>query len=485
MNCASAILRKCHATNPRYPHHLIVNPHWGRGQGRSIRLCRMQHALLVQRVGDWDMQANQVKARTLTPRQVGGVVAGNVLEFYDFTVFAFFAAQIGQAMFADGHGSDGLLAALASFAVGFVARPVGAAVIGRYADKVGRKPAMVLSFTLMGLALIVLALTPPASAIGGWSAVIVSAARLVQGFALGGEVGPATALLIEAAPPNRRGFYGSWQFACQGAAILLAGMVGLTITMVLTPQQVIDWGWRIALLFGALVLPVGFYLRRILPETLGHSESPAMPQAAPVPALGRVVVLGLLLVLSGTVTNYTLQYFNTFAVSALNLAPSTAFLATVITGVSMFVASLIGGAMSDRFGRRRLVLWPRAILFAVVFPLISQLVKEPSLLLLALNAFVLTTLYALSTAPANVWLAESFPQNQRSTGYALTYTIAVSVFGGGAQFGITWMMQHFGDKLMPAWWLIGATLVAIVAGIAMPAVRRETPRGRAIEAFPE
>ncbi len=215
-----------------------------------------------------------------------GIVAGNVLEFYDFTLFAFFAPQIGATMFAHGQGTDGLLLALATFAVGFIARPIGAVVIGRYADRRGRKPAMVVSFTLMGAALIVVGLTPPSSMLGVWSAIIIATARLVQGFALGGEVGPTTALLIEAAPNGRRGLYGAWQLASQGIAVLIAGLVGLTISLQLSPQAVIDWGWRIGMLLGALILPVGFHLRRILPETLDAPGQALDREAAALPLAG-------------------------------------------------------------------------------------------------------------------------------------------------------------------------------------------------------
>jgi MFS transporter, MHS family, citrate/tricarballylate:H+ symporter len=403
-------------------------------------------------------------AQPLTAAHMAGLVAGNVLEFYDFGVFAFFAPQIGRSMFASAGGSDGLLPALATFAVGFLARPIGAGVIGRYADRAGRKPAMVLSFALMGAALLAVALTPPARMIGVWSAVILALARLVQGFALGGEVGPTTALLIEAAPPHRRGFYGAWQHASQGIAVLLAGAVGLTITTLLSPPQVIDWGWRIAMLLGATVLPIGFALRRIIPETLAVPERTDAPQAP----LRRVVICGVLLVLAGTVTTYTLQYLNTYSITTLKVPPRTAFMMTAVTGSSMFAACLIGGSLSDRLGRWPLIVFPRLVLLLAIGPIFVQILHAPRLGTLALGAFVLTSLYSLSTSPANVWVAESLPRSSRSTGYALIYTLAVSVFGGGAQFLITWLIKRTGDAMMPAWWLIGATVIGIAAGSTIP-----------------
>jgi MFS family permease len=412
----------------------------------------------------------------LTKANMVGIIAGNVLEFYDFTVFAFFAPQIGASMFAGGTGTDGLLLALATFAVGFLARPFGAAIIGRYADTVGRKPAMLLSFSLMGIALLVVALTPPSSVLGIWSAVIISLARLVQGFALGGEVGPTVSLLIEAAPPHRRGTYGAWHIASQGLATLVAGVIGLSISSVMEPQAVTDWGWRIALLIGALVLPIGFYLRRIMPETL---EKHAGEQSTGEPAVGqgdsfsfrRVIFIGLLLILSGTVTTYTLQYFNTYCISILKLPPHIAFTVTASMGVSLFAFGLLGGWLSDLFGRRALLVAPRLILLLLVYPVFVQIIGHPTLGALSAGVFLLTALHALSTATANVVLAEGFPQSKRSTAYALTYTMAVSVFGGSAQFLITLMIRHTGSDMIPAWWLIGATLAGLGAGLVMPVVQ--------------
>ena len=188
-------------------------------------------------------------------RQVAAVAAGNALEFYDFLCCSFFAVQIGGTFFPSHNAAASLLASLATFGAGFLTRPVGALVIGRFADRMGRKPAMLLSFGLMGAAIVGLALTPPARSIGVAAPILAIGFRLMQGFALGGEVGPSTAYLVEAAPPHRRGLYVSMQYMGQDAAVLAAGLMGVGLAGVMGADALRDYGWRIAFLAGAVIVP--------------------------------------------------------------------------------------------------------------------------------------------------------------------------------------------------------------------------------------
>src|ERR1700722_4221612 len=204
----------------------------------------------------------------ISTRNVAAAVVGNWLEFYDFVVYTFFTLQIGDAFFPSHSEFGRLMLSLFTFGVGFVFRPIGAVVIGRFADRVGRRPAMLLSFTLMGVALLGFVCVPTFKQIGIWAPVLALLCRLVQGFALGGEVGPTTAYLIEAAPLTKRGQYGAWQSASQSLASISAGLVGLTVSATLSAPAAHDWGWRIALMIGVLVLPFGLIIRRFLPETL-------------------------------------------------------------------------------------------------------------------------------------------------------------------------------------------------------------------------
>ena len=181
----------------------------------------------------------------ITRRQITAAVIGNALEFYDFTTYALFAVQIGRTFFPSHTPFENLMLSLLTFAVGFIARPVGAIVIGAFGDRAGRRPAMVLSFTLMGIGILGVVLTPSYAMIGAAAPVLLLVFRLVQGFALGGEVGPTTAFLIEAAPLHRRGLIGAWQSGSQAIASLTGAIIGLALTYLLTAQQLEDFGWRI------------------------------------------------------------------------------------------------------------------------------------------------------------------------------------------------------------------------------------------------
>lgn len=385
------------------------------------------------------------------------------MEFYDFVAYVFFAVYIGKAFFPATTEFSSLLLSVVVFGVGFFARPLGAVVIGRFADRAGRKPAMMLTVALITVGTLALALTPTYASIGLAAPIIVVLARLVQGFALGGEVGPSTAFLVELAPAHRRGYYASWQLASQGMAVVLAGAVGLTLTLSLTPADMQAWGWRIPFLLSLLLVPIALYLRQAMPETLSQNAANAEPKIAGAPTRWPLVGLAVFLVAGGTVATYVSTYMTTYAVTTLKLPANIGMAATIAVGISTLIFSLLGGWLSDKVGRRPVMFWPRAAIVVFVVPMFMYLVAYPSLLALLVVTTVLSALTAMSSASAFVAIPEMFPRQFRATGLSIAYAIGASVFGGTTQMVVIWLLAATGNSLVPAWYVAGACAVTLVA----------------------
>lgn len=404
----------------------------------------------------------------LSVRQILAVSAGNGLEFYDFLTYAFFATQIGRTFFPSHSAHASLLAALATFGAGFLTRPVGAWVIGRMGDRRGRKPAMLLSFGLMGMAAAGLALTPSYARIGIAAPILVVGFRMLQGFAVGGEVGPSTAFLLEAAPRRRRGLYTSFQSMSADFSVLVAGLVGLALSNVMSSQSLDDWGWRLALLPGIAIVPFGLALRRTLDETLHRQDSAPSPGAASLGrALAPIALLGVAMLASATITNYTLDYLTTYAVTTLAIPTRFAFGATVLVGLAGVICDPLGGWLSDRFGRKPLLIVPACLLLALVVPGFHLLSTIRSPLALYVTAGVLACCATLSSVSTIVVIVESLPSARRSGSLAMIYAIAIAVFGGSDQFVVSWLIGVTGNPLMPAWYMASALLVGLAAMITL------------------
>jgi MHS family citrate/tricarballylate:H+ symporter-like MFS transporter len=404
-------------------------------------------------------------------RKVVAVGVGNALEFYDFLTFSFFAIQIGHSFFPESQTSHGLLYSLATFGVGFLTRPLGGVVIGMYGDRVGRKPAMVLSFALMGASILGLALTPSYAQIGIAAPILLVIFRLLQGFALGGEVGPTTAFLVEAAPPHRRGLYVSLQFMTQDLAVLAAGLAGFTLTSWLTPAALDAWGWRIAFLAGATIVPIGLHMRRNLPETLHATErlvTTAQQRRVPV----RLIVLALMLMMAAMIYVYGLDYITTYAQDSLHMSPAAAFGATVIVGLCSVVADPVSGLLSDRIGRRPVMLGAVVILVLLLVPAYLLMTELKSVPAVFGAVGILAALQAFFATPALVAVTESLPKSVRSGALAIIYAVAVSVFGGSTQFAVKALIDLTGSPLAPAWYMTGAV---IIGGFAMSRMRETAP----------
>ena len=401
----------------------------------------------------------------VTPKIVAATVAGNALEFYDFLTYAFFAVFIGRTFFPTGNDFTSLLASVAVFGVGFVSRPLGGLLIGSYADRAGRKPAMILTIALITVGTMGLALTPSYESIGMAAPVIVVICRLIQGLALGGEVGPSSAFLVEIAPPNRRATYASWQIASQGLAAFVAGAVGMVVASMLSPAQVQSWGWRIPFALGLLLIPIAIYLRRVMPETLpGHdSGAPVASLWQNISENGRVIALSVLVIMGGTVSTYVGTYMTTYALTALKLPITVALMATVVGGLTTFACALLGGWLADQYGRKVIMILPRLLLIALMIPLFSWLVGAPAVNTLFVTTFILSALTAISGAASFVAIPELLTAKARATGLSIAYAIGVSLFGGTTQLLITWLINSTGNKMAPAYYVIFTSIITVIA----------------------
>lgn len=354
---------------------------------------------------------------------------------------------------------------LATFGAGFATRPIGAWVLGGYADRVGRRPAMVLSFALMGGAVALLALTPSYAAIGLAAPVIAVAARLIQGFALGGEIGSNTAFLLEAAPPDRRARMVAWQVVSQLGAATVGSTVALALSATMPAAALETWGWRIALLLGVTVLPAGFWLRRTLPETLEAPETPAAGAPAP---FGRIAALGLAIIAGGTIGNYIFQYMATFGQEVLHLSAGISFAAEAANNLSGLVATFVGAWWADRFGRRGAMLWPSAVFLALIFPCFWWMTRAPGAASLVIANIVLSASTGIAWGSAMTSIAENLPKAARSRSFAMIYSVAVAGFGGTTQLVATALINWTGSSFAPAWYLFVATAVGLVAMAWIP-----------------
>jgi MFS family permease len=290
--------------------------------------------------------------------------------------------------------------------------------------------------------------------------------RLLQGFALGGEVGPSTAFLMEAAPPLRRGLYVSLQATSADFAVCIAGLVGVGLASVLDAPALDAWGWRVALLFGAAIIPVGLVLRRTLHETL---DGPVRAEEEPAPGgYGKIVVLGLLLLSTATTVNYLLEYMTTYANVTLGMSSKIAFGATAVIGLSGVICDSLGGWLSDRFGRRPIMIVPWLFLAVAVFPCFWMLERLRTAAALYSACAVLACISTLSSATIIVAITESLPRRVRSGGLAIIYALAISVFGGSAQFFIAWLIRATGNPLAPAWYMFCGVVIGIIVLFQLP-----------------
>ncbi|QCP54465.1 MFS transporter [Trinickia violacea] len=426
-------------------------------------------------------------------KAIAAITVGNGLEFFDFTIYSFFATIIGKLYFPVEGQLEQLMLALSTFGVGFIMRPIGGVVLGAYADRAGRKAAMNLTLWLMTLGSAIIAFAPTYAAIGLAAPALIILARLIQGFAIGGEVGASTSLLIEYGSDRARGFYGSWQYVSQGLNTLCGSLLGVVLAASLTTLSLESWGWRVPFAIGMTMGPIGTYIRRHLHETLAgiqtddhrtqalltanHTE-PAAHRVHPARTLFRhhagAITAGVVTTIGGTAANYiVLFYLSTYAIRMLNMPMSLALWASWTAALMTVICSPFAGALSDRVGRKPVLGVSRVLLTLAIYPAFKLINVYPTVPVLLAVVAILAVLVAFTAVPNIVVLPELFPREIRATGMSIVYCLGVSIFGGFAQFFATWLIQLSGSPLAPAWYLIGCGLVSL---LALPFVRETAGR---------
>jgi MFS transporter, MHS family, proline/betaine transporter len=407
-------------------------------------------------------------------------ILGNGLEWFDFVSYGYFASIIAKVFFPA--ASDlSLVLTYATFAVGFVVRPVGGIVLGAYADRYGRRQALSLLIVMMAFGTLTLGLTPAYASIGIAAPIIIVLGRVVQGISIGGEFGSATAMLVEYAPANRRMMFGSFQMSSQALGRVLATAIGLGVLLTFPPATVQDGAWRIPFLIGSLVGPFGFYVRYRLAESPEfrrlQEHAPDVARAPVREVLQRhwlplICAIGLTII--GTSLTYIWNtYLPTYVVEQLHLPLWQGLFGVAVTSAIGIGTCVLGGWLADVYGPYRMFFLFTAISALISYPMFAYVLAAPGFERLFLAQLVVLTVFGLLQGSGPGLLAGLFPVSVRSTGMAISYNVGVTVFGGFAPLTVTWLIATTGSKLMPAFYIIAAGVLSIVVvGSTLSGVRR-------------
>jgi len=411
------------------------------------------------------------------------VASGNFLEMYDFMVFGYYASAIARAFFPSRSEFASLMLSLMTFGAGFLMRPLGAIVLGAYIDHRGRRRGLIATLALMSVGTLSIAVVPGYERIGILAPILVVLGRLLQGFSAGAELGGVSVYLSEIATPGNKGFYVSWQSGSQQVAVVFAALLGVVLSRALPPEQMDDWGWRVPLLVGCTIVPLLFLIRRSLQETeefLARTRRPPPGEILrSMLASWRIVGLGVMLVTMTTVSFYTITaYTPTFGREVLRLSAIDSLVVTLCVGLSNLFWLPVMGALSDRVGRRPLLLACTAAAILTAYPAMAWLVGGPSFGRLLTVELWLSFLYGSYNGAMVVFLTEIMPVEVRTVGFSLAYSLATAVFGGFTPAISTWLIHRTGNRAMPGAWVSVAAACGLVATILSARGARSAPAPR-------
>lgn len=394
---------------------------------------------------------------------------GNALEWFDVIVYGFFAVPISANFFPNESkdGSLGLVLTFLTFFLTYVIRPAGALGIGHYGDRHGRKAAMTLTIGLMALGLLILACAPTWAQVGVAAPIILTIARLIQGFSAGGEFGSSTAFLTETTERNKS-YYASWQVATQGISMFLAAGFGWLLNTAISHDALYVWGWRVPFFFGLLIAPVGWYIRKHMDETPEFENFEAKHEAHLSPIADTFahhfprVLTGAACVGVATISVYFLSYMPTFAMTQLKLPTWSGYLGSFIAGVIMFVGSPFVGRLADRVGRIPIMLPAAVIGLLMIYPLFSFLVSSPSIATLTVVQILVGLVMTAYFAPLPSLMSSLYPVEIRTTGMSLAYGLGVTCFGGIAPLVFAWLVGMTHTPLAPSFWYMGVAVISLI-----------------------
>jgi MFS transporter, MHS family, citrate/tricarballylate:H+ symporter len=412
---------------------------------------------------------------TLSPEQrkqqiwsVIRVSSGNFLEMYDFFVFGYYASAIGKVFFPTGSDFAQLMLAFMTFGAGFLMRPLGGIFLGAYIDHHGRRVGLMLTLALMAVGTLSIALVPGYATLGALAPVIVVIGRLIQGFSAGVELGGVSVYLAEIATPGNKGFYVSWQSGSQQVAVIFVALLGVLLSTLVPPEDMVVWGWRIPFLIGCLIIPLLFVLRYSLKETEEFEK-----RRSTVPSSREIllrlsqnwpiVIIGMLLVTTTTVSFYFITaYTPTFGREVLKLSNIDSLIVTMFVGISNLFWLPVMGAVSDRVGRKPVLILFTALMIVSAYPALLWLVSAPSFARLLAVELWLSFIYGSYTGAMVVALTEIVPLHVRTSGFAVAYSLATATFGGFTPAVVTYLIHATDNRAVAGLWLMFAAACGLV-----------------------
>ena len=403
------------------------------------------------------------------------VTGGNFLEMYDFQIFGYYAAAIGGTFFPSRDPFISLMASFMTFGAAFLMRPLGAIVLGAYADKHGRRAGLLLTLSLMSVGIVSLTFMPGYAVIGLAAPILILGGRLLQGFSAGMELGGVSVYLAEIAPPGRKGFYTAWQSGSQQVAVVVSAAFGIALATRLSPSALVDWGWRVPLGFGCLIVPLLLFLRRSLPETRAFKARTIHPGWSEIlrtlAGHWRRVGAGMMLTVLTTVTFYMITvYTPAFGTQTLHLASLPVFVVTLLVGVSNFVWLPVMGAVSDRLGRKPVMIAISTAMLLSAYPAMLWLVQAPSFGRLLAVELWFSFVFGGYNGALVAYLTEIIPASVRASGLSLAFSLATALFGGFTPAISTLLVHATGNRAVPGLWLTAAAAISLVATLfAKPA----------------